>query len=131
MFSDYTALLDKIDQLVTEIRSSHPGKIVCKPGCNSCCVSNITVWRIEYDRIRQFIESKNPEPGQRSESECPFLNDDELCSIYPVRPVVCRLWGIPKDMINTEIILTTLAAINHVYCKKLELDPEERRRIDV
>lgn len=130
MFTDYRALLDKIDRLVNEIRSGHPGKIACRPGCNSCCVSNITVWRIEHDRIRQFVESENPEPGRRSESECPFLNDDGLCSIYPVRPVVCRLWGIPKDMINADLILTTLAAINCVYCKKFALDPEERLKLE-
>ncbi|MEE4608381.1 MAG: YkgJ family cysteine cluster protein [Desulfobacteraceae bacterium] len=26
---------------------------------------------------------------------CPLLNDDNLCDLYPYRPVTCRLYGIP------------------------------------
>lgn len=26
---------------------------------------------------------------------CPLLNDDNLCDLYPYRPITCRLYGIP------------------------------------
>jgi hypothetical protein len=31
-----------------------------------------------------------------------------------------------NDMLNGDLVLTTLAAINHVYCEKNDLDPTER-----
>jgi Fe-S-cluster containining protein len=41
------------------------------------------------------------------------------------------LEGLPaEDILNADTVLTTLAAINHVYCRKLGLDPSERTRLD-
>jgi hypothetical protein len=38
-----------------------------------------------------------------------------------------KLEDLPEtDMIDVEKVLTTLSAINHVYCKERGLDPEER-----
>ena len=28
---------------------------------------------------------------------CPYLKNDQ-CSIYDVRPIICRLWGVVEDM---------------------------------
>lgn len=82
---------------------------------------------------------------------CAFLDENGRCAVYDTRPVVCRLWGLPVvrdenitcceknftdgislsdlssgDAINQETVLAILAAINHVYCKNLGLDPDER-----
>jgi Fe-S-cluster containining protein len=29
---------------------------------------------------------------------CPLLTQDGKCSVYRVRPTICRLWGMTKDM---------------------------------
>lgn len=29
---------------------------------------------------------------------CPMLNDDNLCSIYEMRPITCRLYGVPTSI---------------------------------
>ncbi len=29
---------------------------------------------------------------------CPYLTDDFACSIYPARPVICRLWGAVEEL---------------------------------
>ncbi len=39
-------------------------------------------------------------------------------------PTLAQL--LPSDLINVETVLTTLAAINHVYCRKKGFDPNER-----
>lgn len=49
---------------------------------------------------------KDHESGKKSENEileamamqkvrCPALNDDDKCAIYDVRPLTCRIYGIP------------------------------------
>lgn len=171
----YKKLLEKIDQHVESVRNRNPGAFACKLGCADCCVDGINVCRIEYENIREHLKSSaiNFQPSAKKD-KCPFLNDEDLCSIYPARPIVCRLWGAPilfgpgedplpnaneiskritadkgvltccnknftedsalekiktEDIINLDLVLTTLAAINHVYCKELGFDPTERFKL--
>ena len=67
----------------------------CKKGCNNCCFYKVSISELEA----QLIENKTG--YKRSESinnlfitdyhgsPCPFLKN-EACSIYDVRPFVCR-----------------------------------------
>lgn len=34
-------------------------------------------------------------------SQCPFLETDKRCSIYDVRPLTCRAWGVTRDCSDT------------------------------
>ncbi len=83
-------------------------------GCDLCgdrCVSGYPISRWEYRRIREYL-AHEADPGERDrvaaqEKEVPWpgapgftyeacrFRDVErgLCSIYPVRPLVCRLFG--------------------------------------
>ena len=29
---------------------------------------------------------------------CRYLDASKRCTIYPVRPTICRLWGVTEDM---------------------------------
>ncbi|MFH1830616.1 MAG: YkgJ family cysteine cluster protein [Pseudomonadota bacterium] len=171
----YKRLLQKIDQHIEKVRRQNSGDFVCKPGCADCCVGGISVWRIEHENIREYLKlsAASFQPSAKKD-KCPFLNNEDLCSIYPARPIVCRLWGAPilfgpqedplpnvdeisnritsdkgvltccnknftKDsslkkikaeyIINLDLVLSTLAAINHVYCKELGFDPTERFKL--
>jgi len=110
MFGNYIRLLEKIDAFAAEIRDKHSLSFNCGPGCSTCCVSGITVWRVEFDHLVENIKktgSSIPDPGSSKEvvlrassiedrgSSCCFLNDDGHCAIYDLRPAVCRLWGTP------------------------------------
>ena len=122
----YKKLLQKIDRHIEKVCGRDKKDFSCKPNCADCCVSGITVWRVEFDNIQEYLKTSDVKfrPSKKKD-KCPFLNEKELCSIYPARPVVCRVWGA-KTIINLELILNTLAAINHVYCKEHGFDPTER-----
>ncbi len=56
----------------------------------------------EYQAICQYLDNHcqpvPPEPGRQPEemmAPCRFLNQQtRLCIIYPVRPLICRLFGL-------------------------------------
>ena len=55
-FGNYIRLLEKIDAFTAEIRDKHPLSFNCGPGCSTCCVGGITVWRVEFDHIRERFQ---------------------------------------------------------------------------
>jgi Fe-S-cluster containining protein len=45
-----------------------------------------------YDQLNEKIENHYFSELYKRQ-DCPFLNSDKGCSIYPVRPMVCRMFG--------------------------------------
>ena len=66
----------------------------CIPGCIECCrdfgVASRT--RVENERIQEFLRAHGREPLLRQGTTCPYLCE-QGCTIYPVRPLICRLYG--------------------------------------
>ncbi|HMD00585.1 MAG TPA: YkgJ family cysteine cluster protein [Ferruginibacter sp.] len=84
--------------------------IQCKAGCTACCFIDLDISReeaalivnycrendIEIDKeylTKQVSIGRRPSNGM---SRCVFLKDN-LCSIYPVRPVSCRKHFVNSD----------------------------------
>ena len=67
---------------------------ICTPGCHECCRSFGVPSRtqIEDERIKRFLREHQMPVGEAKGSTCPYLVE-EGCSIYPVRPFICRLYG--------------------------------------
>ena len=87
------ALVERAD----EKRSSH---VACRRGCDACCHIQVEIPDVEAERIAQFTgrAAVKFKPGRhttslgqlgRADTPCPFLVD-HACSIYEVRPFVCR-----------------------------------------
>lgn len=67
--------------------------------CGRCCgVIPATV--PEVNAIRNYIAVNGITPIRHGDGvTCPFRDDkNKKCLIYPVRPVICRLFGVAKGM---------------------------------
>lgn len=55
-------------------------------------------------RVQKRLEQLGDDPQKlsaalsRERIRCPLLNDEQKCSLYPYRPVTCRVYGIPNLM---------------------------------
>lgn len=88
-------------------------RVACGPGCDRCCVVNVSVLGPEAEVIADYLRQTLSEDAlarlqSRLESlhrntrwlddeerimtnqRCAFVDGDGLCSIYPVRPLLCR-----------------------------------------
>ena len=71
---------------------------ICDEGCFECC-KNFGVpsrTQVEDERIRNFLQEHGMQLGRAKGNTCPYLREDLPeggCSIYPVRPFICRLYG--------------------------------------
>lgn len=61
--------------------------------CGDCC-GVIPANDKEVEAIRKYIKDHEIRPRKKSIT-CPFRNEEEKkCDIYPVRPIICRLFGV-------------------------------------
>ena len=78
--------IEDLYQLIPEVK--------CIPGCIECCrqfgVPSRTT--VEDERIKKFLREQGREPGQARGTCCPYVSEAG-CTIYPVRPLTCRLYG--------------------------------------
>lgn len=114
-------VLDIIDGFVAKWQRSLGG-LACRKGCSICCTAQLTVTEAEAARIlpmvspdalpKAFLENHVPSPWTTNEfaysclhgigqepdefpekpGECPFLSEAKECTVYPVRPLMCRLF---------------------------------------
>lgn len=87
--------------------------IACGPGCSHCCVLNVAILRPEAATVVAYLERKlstsqlmalkqkidelhagirwlGDEERIRWKQPCALLDDSGNCSVYPVRPLLCR-----------------------------------------
>lgn len=74
-------------------------------GCAKCCREAVSAFYVEFLNIHSYLVEKNLLRSYMDKIEshymhelirkddCPFLKEDKSCAIYPVRPLVCRLFG--------------------------------------
>ncbi|PJZ64089.1 hypothetical protein CH371_19905 [Leptospira wolffii] len=96
---------ERTEQDLKKIVNKTGRKIACRPGCTACCKNqSIILSAFEIAGISYYIcEILDKEMQNRivdklerytSETmECPFLID-ERCSVYPLRPLVCRTFHV-------------------------------------
>ena len=91
-----TARLAEIDQLLESVP-----KFECKAGCADCC-GLIAVSKLELKRIvaRTGIKPEMLKTSFRLKQlkktgclDCPLLDSQNKCSVYDIRPAICRVYG--------------------------------------
>jgi Fe-S-cluster containining protein len=98
-------------------------KLDCQRKCRECC-GPITVFGVEWDRMQAASLVSINKINHRA--ECPALSGNS-CSIYSVRPLICRLWGVVRAMrcpwgceperwlsdVEVDIMFRTLKRLSH------------------
>ena len=86
-----------------KIYQKNSKQMECKKGCSKCCETDISVFEIEADRIREWFLSQEVEVKNKFKEEwqkpgdkknCTFLVEDS-CTVYEARPLICRTQGLP------------------------------------
>jgi Fe-S-cluster containining protein len=102
-YDNYTQLLEKVDDMFAQVVGRHPGKFNCQKGCYSCCQPGLTVSNVEARRIEDWL-LEHPARLRRIQSRqdmlgdanfCDLLDVEGSCSVYEVRPLICRSHGMP------------------------------------
>ncbi|MFI3210874.1 MAG: YkgJ family cysteine cluster protein [Peptostreptococcaceae bacterium] len=93
-------LFNKLNKIYKSVPS---GKCT---GCGSCCMESVSISLVEFLNIYNFLQD-NKEIKNNSlakvldyyfleytkKSPCPFRDDKNMCMIYEVRPLNCRIFG--------------------------------------
>ncbi len=100
-----------IDKYFDNAPAENKKEIQCKTGCIHCCFIEVDISEDEAAIIldycnengiaidKEYLE-KQAAVGRKKYSElsrCVFLKEDNLCSIYPVRPIACRKHWVKTD----------------------------------
>lgn len=100
VLTNYTALLERIDDHIRRVEKKYPDHIVCKKGCDACC-KFLTLFPVEalslsraFINLPEKIQYQILHQLENMEGGCPLLIDS-ACALYSARPVICRTHGYP------------------------------------
>jgi uncharacterized protein len=151
IIAEYQRLLQDIERELHRVASLFPKDFLqCSPGCSSCC-TEFSVSPLEAAIIAENLHL--PIAGSPSPPSCAFLREGR-CTIYRIRPILCRTQGMPIGYIDrasscievsacplnfagdyplteNELFLmdgfnSRLADLNHRYCQAAGLDMHTR-----
>lgn len=102
----------KLEAIYTAIPKS-----TCPPNCGRCCgpvfpsmaeLRSIREWcGIHHVEYRDFLDIT-------AEGLCPYLGQMRECTIYPVRPFLCRILGVSVDLACPIGNCVAARKLNHV-----------------
>lgn len=86
------AIRTKLDEVYARVPDMN-----CKKDCHECCGIHPESSG-EYKRILAYLEERGMRPRKARSvfDDCPYLESGR-CVIYPVRPLLCRLFGATLD----------------------------------
>jgi uncharacterized protein len=105
-YYNYTQLLSKVDAVFLAAQERHTGQFQCMAGCIGCCQAGLSVSNVEARRIGDWL-LENPAVAAKiidrtqmldNPDYCSLLDSAGSCSIYDVRPLICRSHGMPVSM---------------------------------
>lgn len=132
---DYTSLITALDTECARLESLHRKRLNCRPGCITCC-RGLSVLPLEAEILGQGLGKltvqelrlveKNLRMGNDS---CPLLADN-LCLLYPLRPIICRTHGLPIAYIDDEAESIEVSACTLNFPEGEELAQEDLLFLD-
>lgn len=79
---------------IERIYASLP-ELECRGQCYDSC-GPITMTKLEFRRIERVGHHSIGLDLERF--RCTALSEDNRCTVYPLRPAICRLWGMTEAM---------------------------------
>lgn len=91
-----------MDQRLEKIYNQIPKPdLLCPPNCGDCC-GILYPSQAEIRNIKEWLAIRNREYIDflfvDADVTCPYLDEYKRCSIYPVRPFLCRLLAATIDL---------------------------------
>ena len=65
---------------------------LCRIGCKAECCGPVPFLGEEYDRLVEYLAERGEKPREQVGLTCVYVENNR-CSVYPVRPLLCRLYG--------------------------------------
>jgi hypothetical protein len=100
LISQYQKLCQYCDEVFAATFDAFRAHIRCARGCAACCILETIVPLEAYVIDSHLHTSSSPilpvlqDGAGQSTEQCIFLHNNE-CTIYPVRPIICRTHGLP------------------------------------
>lgn len=92
--------LQAVYEYVERYFSGAKNLVACQKGCANCCHGRVWIKQVEAELIADTyglpiprileIMDEDTFPVRDSSRPCPFLSAEHACTIYEVRPLVCR-----------------------------------------
>jgi len=99
----YFSLQSQVDQLSHQLEKIHKPHLVCKMGCDLCCM-DYSIFPVEFYTIAENLSKQNLKldlTAVKNNESCVFLKDHK-CTIYTERPIICRTHGLPFLYVNED-----------------------------
>lgn len=114
----HAVALSKIQRVVDAAGLNPARPISCKAGCSACCHQKVDLGAFEAELIEKYLQDKPlalDKERLRKQTEalkgeagtyerlsfedrrCVFLSAEQTCSIYSVRPLMCRRHFVQSD----------------------------------
>lgn len=116
-------LYDQVDLKTSKLIQALPGRLTCQTGCHDCCMEGLTVFGVEALNMWRYALQNQGAFQPAASGQCAFLDLRGHCTLYPVRPYVCRTQGLPlrwEDWDETDEIVE-LRDICHLNASSLDL----------
>lgn len=131
----YKQYLNTIQNIIDERFEDQKEYIKCKQGCSHCCEKGtypmceaefqflllglLSMETNEQQKVLKRIQNLKEDysktnPEEKFLHRCPFLNEENLCTIYDFRALICRTFGL--------LIMSKDGKVNMPFCQELGLN---------
>lgn len=135
LLGPYRELLRDVEAAMTPLLTRHRATIRCAPGCTACCqpLSLLAIeayvvgkaFRALPPALQNAIRAQVAAPG----GHCPFLQEN-LCAIYPNRPLICRTHGLAIGYVDEEREAIEVSACPRNFAEDFPLEVEDLLLLD-
>lgn len=121
-FQQYKQLTNTIDELTERLSTQHKNQMLCKKGCDLCCM-DYDVFPIEYEAMKKALKNEKVDMQKSTDGSCIFLKD-HACQIYEYRPIICRTHGLPLLFMNDDNWELSACELNFTEFDVADFTPE-------